>query len=131
MTDLEILNIVSRLIKSPLTSYYIAKKTGITEQSILNYRKKKTIPTQANAKLLEYFFNNNIEISDINTSKNNITKTNITGNNNGICNNNLSDMITLLIKKDEQIDKLLTIIDKLSQKYDDCRSCHQTDQTHK
>lgn len=56
MTENEIDNIVKKLIESPLSSYLIAKKTCITEQTIGNYRKKLTRPTAANAKLLEYFF---------------------------------------------------------------------------
>lgn len=56
MTDIEIDNVVDKLIKSPMSSYLIAKKTCITEQTIGNYRKKLTRPTAANAKLLEYFF---------------------------------------------------------------------------
>lgn len=56
MTDYEIDSIVKKLIDSPLSSYLIAKKTCITEQTIGNYRKKLTRPTAANAKLLEYFF---------------------------------------------------------------------------
>lgn len=57
MSDTEINKVVKKLIeKSDLTSYYIAKKTGITEQSIINYRKGVTKPTRANANLLKYFF---------------------------------------------------------------------------
>jgi transcriptional regulator with XRE-family HTH domain len=56
MTDSQIEKIIETLLKSPLTGYYIAQKTGITEQTILNYRNRKTFPTNANAKLLEYFF---------------------------------------------------------------------------
>lgn len=56
MTDNEIDKIIEKLIKSPLSGYYIAKKTCITETTISNYRKKLTRPTAANAKLLEYFF---------------------------------------------------------------------------
>lgn len=56
MTDIEIDEVVNKLIKSPMSSYLIAQKTCITEQTIGNYRKKLTRPTAANAKLLEYFF---------------------------------------------------------------------------
>ena len=56
MADYKTEKIIQTLLKSPLTGYYIAQKTGITEQTILNYRNKKTVPTDANAKLLEYFF---------------------------------------------------------------------------
>lgn len=57
MTDIQIEKILQTLLKSDFTSYFIAQETGITEQSIINYRKNRTIPSKANAKLLEYFFN--------------------------------------------------------------------------
>ncbi len=56
MSDPEIEKILSKLNEMPESAYKIAKATGITEQTILNYRNKKTIPTKANAKLLEYYF---------------------------------------------------------------------------
>lgn len=55
-TENQIEKILQLLTDSNLTAYYIASKTGISEQTILNYRNKKTTPTEANAKLLEYFF---------------------------------------------------------------------------
>ena len=57
MTQKEIEKIVEKLINCKLSGYYISKKTEITETTISNYRQKTTFPTKANAKLLEYFFN--------------------------------------------------------------------------
>ena len=62
ITENQIEKILDRLMKSDLTAYYIAKKTGISEQTILNYRSKKTYPTESNAKLLEYFLMTNLSI---------------------------------------------------------------------
>jgi len=83
VTENQIEKIIKLLLESELTAYYISKKTGISEQTILNYRSKKTYPTEANAKLLEYFFND----SSVNSGKKNSENT-ITGNNNIIGNNN-------------------------------------------
>ncbi|MCQ2272521.1 MAG: hypothetical protein MJZ72_07030, partial [Bacteroidales bacterium] len=74
------------LNKCPLTAYYIASKTGIREQTILNYRNKKSIPTQANAKLLEYFFSD----EKVNKGKKN-SENAINGNNNVIGDNSHID----------------------------------------
>ena len=63
MTENEISKIVKKLIESPLSSYAIAQKTCITEQTIGNYRKGLTRPTAANAKLLEYFFSEGADSS--------------------------------------------------------------------
>lgn len=64
MTQKEIEKIVEKLINCKLSGYYISKKTEITETTISNYRQKTTFPTKANAKLLEYFFNE-IESADV------------------------------------------------------------------
>ena len=64
MTQKEIEKIVEKLINCKLSGYYISKKTEITETTISNYRQKTTFPTKANAKLLEYFFNE-IESVDV------------------------------------------------------------------
>lgn len=133
MTDLEIEKIVNTLIESQLTGYFIAQKTGITEQTILNYRNKLTSPTQANAKLLEYFFNdpnastnpkkdknlqNKPKIGEINHST--IVGSNVSGNGNNISNNSLSEVVKQLCRqlatKDEQIERLLAIIESITQK---------------
>ena len=50
-------DIVEVLIASKLSSYAIAKATGITEATIGNYRRRKTRPTLANARILTRFFN--------------------------------------------------------------------------
>ena len=132
ITENQIEKILDRLLKSDLTAYYIAKKTGISEQTILNYRSKKTYPTESNAKLLEYFFND----ASVNSGKKN-SKNNVSGNNNIIGDHSTIDMrsyysdspdvlraqIDLLeerikekdaqIKeKDAQINKLLDILSK-------------------
>ena len=87
ITENQIEKILNRLMKSDLTAYYIAKKTGISEQTILNYRSKKTYPTESNAKLLEYFFND----KSVNSGKKN-SGNNVTGNNNIIGDNSTIDM---------------------------------------
>ena len=87
ITENQIEKILDRLLKSDLTAYYIAKKTGISEQTILNYRSKKTYPTESNAKLLEYFFND----ASVNSGKKN-SKNNVSGNNNIIGDHSTIDM---------------------------------------
>ena len=72
--------ILEMLNNSSLTSYYISKKTGITAQTIINYRNKTSIPTAANAKLLEYFFR------DENAVKNSKNSENVISENSGVVN---------------------------------------------
>ena len=107
MTDYKIEKIIETLSKSPLTGYYIAQKTGLTEQTILNYRKKKTIPTNANAKLLEYFFDSHYTQKPSNqsiTGDNNVQ----TGANSKIdMRNCYSDSPDVLKAQIEEKDKLL------------------------
>jgi transcriptional regulator with XRE-family HTH domain len=123
MTDTEIENVLDALRKSPLTGYFIAQKTGITEQTILNYRSKKTIPTQANAKLLEYFFND----ESANRSKKNSVGNNIvaSGRNNINAPINIderkyySDSPDVLRSQVEEKDKLLREKDERLREKDD------------
>lgn len=52
--------VIRLLQKSKISNYKIGKETGITEATIGNYRKNKTKPTDANAKILiKYFANDN------------------------------------------------------------------------
>ncbi|MGI6290844.1 MAG: hypothetical protein ACOXZH_00225 [Bacteroidales bacterium] len=103
MADIDTKKIIEMLLKSPLTGYYIAQKTGITEQTILNYRNKKTTPTNANAKLLEYFFNEESQKKSTNQS--------IIGDNNvqaGVdAKISYSDSCDVLKAQIEEINKLL------------------------
>ena len=64
MTENQQEKILQMLINSSLTSYFIAKKTEISAQSIINYRNKSTKPTKANLKLLEYFFKEQYNIEN-------------------------------------------------------------------
>lgn len=115
MTDKDIEIIVNKLIDCKLSGYYISKQTEITETTISNYRQKKTIPTKANAKILEYFFK---ELEG-NNSKNQ----SIIGDNNTMAGNNLNtnDNINQIISelreqirsKDKTIDNLMNQINKL------------------
>lgn len=50
------MEVVKYLQGSKLSNYKIAQDTGITEMTIANYRKKKTLPTPANTKILLHFF---------------------------------------------------------------------------
>lgn len=126
MADIDTKKIIEMLLKSPLTGYYIAQKTGITEQTILNYRNKKTTPTNANAKLLEYFFNEESQKKSTNQS--------IIGDNNvqagvdakishsdscDVLKAQIEEINKLLAEKEErikekdmQINKLLSILSK-------------------
>jgi len=120
MTENEIDDIVKKLIECPLSSYLVAKKTCISEQSIGNYRKGLTRPTAANAKLLEYFFIEEAGGLRTKNEDNNETKPPFmpkTGNievqkpeNSSIITliNILKDTLT---EKDKQIDRLLSIIE--------------------
>ena len=126
MTDKEIEMIVNKLISCKLSGYQISKKTEITETTISNYRQKKTLPTKANAKLLEYFFK---ELEGDNIPKNQ----SIIGDNNTMAGNNInvtnnieqiiSELREQISSKDkvinslmEQINKLMTQIEKLTDK---------------
>lgn len=118
MTDYKIEKIIETLLKSPLTGYYIAQKTGLTEQTILNYRKKKTIPTNANAKLLEYFFDSQRSLESSNQS--------IIGDNNknnllaggGVYNHQpeIDELKKQLVEKDKIINNLIRQQEKLINK---------------
>jgi transcriptional regulator with XRE-family HTH domain len=112
MTDSKIEKIIGLLLKSPLTGYYIAQKTGITEQTILNYRNKKTVPTNANAKLLEYFFNDEMQKSELTTNiGNNIIasgKSNVSAPTNIDNRQYYSDSPDVLRAQVEEKDRLLT-----------------------
>lgn len=54
MNDIE--KVLNDLKNSDLSSYKIAKDTGITEMTIGNYRNGKTKPTKANANMLLKYF---------------------------------------------------------------------------
>lgn len=118
MTENEIDIIVKKLIELPLSSYLVAKKTCISEQSIGNYRKKLTRPTAANAKLLEYFFMEEsgslVPIIDGNNAKMGSNTDNIEANNtdNGSIFALINILKNTLEEKDKQIDRLLSIIEK-------------------
>ncbi len=127
MTGREIGELIEKLIESPFTSYYISQKTGITEQTIFNYRRKKTVPTQANAKLLGYFFRDellnkiqkkiekNEEIQNFLQSKISGEKkqeTEVQISSDGI---SWSDIHSLILEKDIQISRLLSIIEKMNE----------------
>lgn len=135
LTENQIEKILDALKQSNLSAYEISKQTKITQATIGNYRKGKTVPTQANALILKHFFN--IDFAEIteNFSQNNGSV--VVGNdNNGNIDNRqyysdspdvLKAQIDLLderikekdaqIKeKDAQIKELLGIVSKLSEK---------------
>ena len=134
MTDLKEEKIVETLQKSPLTGYYIAQKTGLTVQSIINYRKKTTVPTRANIKLLEYFFKdeNNARIAENSIKASIINGSNVqTGANSSIdarqyysdspdvlraqidaLDTRIKEKDAQIKEKDAQINKLLNIMSK-------------------
>ena len=133
MTDTKEKKIIDTLLESPLTSYCIAKKTGITEQTILNYRNKKTVPTSANAKLLEYFFleenntnnaentknhsiigNNNVQTGDVNNS--NIDARQYYSDSPDVLRAQIEENNRLLEEKDRAIKNLNDYIDLLTKK---------------
>jgi len=70
MIDLKEEKVIKTLIESPLSGYYISKRTGITVQTILNYRNNKTEPTKANVQLLEYFFREENNTKNAENTKN-------------------------------------------------------------
>ena len=55
LTENQIEKIIEALKNCEMSSYEIAQKTRITQATIGNYRKGKTIPTQANAIILKQF----------------------------------------------------------------------------
>lgn len=127
MTGRQIGELIKKLIESPFTSYYISRKTGITEQTIFNYRRKKTVPTQANAKLLEYFFRDELLIkSQKNTENNeetqNLLQSKISGEKKqdtevliSLDEISWSDIHSLINEKDIQISRLLSVIEKMTE----------------
>lgn len=135
-TENQIEKILQLLTDSNLTAYYIASKTGISEQTILNYRNKKTTPTEANAKLLEYFFADDRVNKGKKYSKN--SENTINGNHNVIGDNasidnrqyysdspdvlraqidildeRIKEKDAQIKEKDAQISRLMGIIEKL------------------
>jgi len=135
LTENQIEKILEVLKQSNLSAYEIAKQTKITQATIGNYRKGKTIPTQANALILKHFFDINFADNTENFSQNRGSV--VVGNdNNGSIDNRqyysdspdvLKAQIDLLderikekdaqIKeKDAQIKELLGIVSKLSEK---------------
>lgn len=127
ISDFQLKKILKLLKSSPLSAYSIAKNTGITEQTILNYRSGKTVPTAANAKLLEYFFNDCSVASPKKNSENSVYgNSNIIGDYSNINNSHddchnldfLYKQIELLSaqlrEKDLQIKELLDIVNNLS-----------------
>lgn len=56
MGDDSIQKALSLVAESGLSNYAIAKGTGISESTIGNYKRGKTTPTPANARILLYFF---------------------------------------------------------------------------
>lgn len=135
-SDNQLEKILEQLKNSKLTAYSIAKKTGITEQTILNYRSGKTVPTAANAKLLEYFFNDHSVTFSKKNSENSVSgNNNIIGDNSNIDNrqyySDSPDVLRAQIEvlderikekdaqikeKDAQIARLLGVIEKMSEK---------------
>lgn len=127
LTENQIEKILEKLKSSELSAYFISKKTGISEQTILNYRKGKTFPTDANAKLLEYFFNEgNCGIGNKNSENRVNGSNNIIGDNSTIDNRQYNsdspdvlraqiDLLDERIKeKDAQISKLLCILEDMN-----------------
>ena len=128
LTENQIEKIIDCLNESSFSSYYISRKTGISQATLGNYRNGKTKPTQANALILKRLFG--IEFLDENGSFLQNNGGIIVGNdNNGHIDNRqyysdspdvLRAQIDLLedrIKeKDAQIKELLAIIKDLSKK---------------
>lgn len=56
MLDSEVIDIITKLKNCGHTSYYIAKKTGLSNSSIANWINGKTRPNPANIAILERFF---------------------------------------------------------------------------
>lgn len=116
MTNKEIEIIVEKLINCKLSGYQISKKTEITETTISNYRQRKTIPTKANAKILEYFFkelenNNSSKSQSIIGDNNTMAGSNIDIN--GNINQIISELREQIRNKDRTIDNLMEQINKL------------------
>jgi transcriptional regulator with XRE-family HTH domain len=80
LTDSQIEKIINILKESELTSYKISKETGITQATIGNYRRGKSIPTQANALILKRFFGIDFAEKPVNFSENQNSV--VLGNNN-------------------------------------------------
>ena len=66
LTENQIEKIIDCLNESSFSSYYISRKTGISQATLGNYRNGKTKPTQANALILKRLFG--IEFLDENGS---------------------------------------------------------------
>lgn len=115
MNDL-IDKIIKELINSELTHYKISADTGITAETISNYRRGKTKPSGANSKVLaKYFGINQDGDANSNVQQKTVIGHNISGNGNHL-NSETEKFLDLLKKKDEQMDRLISVIEKLTNK---------------
>jgi len=127
LTDIQIEKILEVLKRSEITAYKISKDTGITQSTLSNYRRGKTFPTQANASILQHYFNINFAdcSGDFSQNSNSV----VLGNNTkaGNIDNRQYylespdvlraqvDLLNERIKeKDALLERLLQIIDNLS-----------------
>lgn len=132
LTDNQIEKIIEVLKNSSISAYEISKNTRISQATIGNYRKGRTIPTQANALILKSFFNIDFAEKNVENSENTTNSGVILhGNNSGEIDNRQYysdspdvlriqiDMLNKMIEqKEHRIDELLQIIKNLSQKSD-------------
>lgn len=70
MTDNEIEKIFKMFQQCTFTNYYIAKKTGLSNATLKNYRENRTKPTIANILTLKHFFDEEYSKKTNNSSKN-------------------------------------------------------------
>ena len=136
LTDSQIEKILEVLKNSSVSAYEIAKNTKISQATIGNYRKGKTIPTQPNALILKQYFGIDFADDSENFSQNRnsiiIGSNNKTGNiDNRQYFSDSPDVLRSQIEtlderirekdaqireKDAQIAKLLSIISDLGKK---------------
>ncbi|MDR3046114.1 MAG: hypothetical protein LBU51_00685 [Bacteroidales bacterium] len=148
MIDIQVEEILEILQKSTLTNYYIAQKTGFSQSSIGNWREGRVKISPINAKVLQYFFEDEMKKNTLNTSveakikgshfgnRSNVGNTgviqqgiSISGNNNSFNPNDVNHLHQLIEQKDQYIIKLrkqieekdANLIVKLEEKDKNCR----------
>ena len=99
-----------------ITQEEAAKMLNVTRNTIARWCKMDDIPEENRDKIIDIFGKNGITVSksNIEGSVSSNIRSNVIGDGNNISHSDFTSFIELLKKKDDQIDRLLGIIEKLS-----------------
>lgn len=107
--------VLNKLINSELSNYKIAVDTGISDETIANYRKGKTKPKGSNLKTLAKYLGVPGGITQTNINGTNIHGTKVMVTHPGECDyNERKEYMCLLKQKDEQMNRLINVIEQLT-----------------